>query len=188
MRGGSASVITDKIDRFVSNGVRLESGQELNADIIVTATGLELSLMGGIELYVDGKKIDASETMAYKGMMFSGVPNLIYTFGYTNASWTLKADLTAEYLCRLIHYMHKHTLDIAIPQPDSAVKPRSFLDFTSGYVQRAAQQLPKQGDKKPWRLYQNYLLDLLTIRYSRIDDGVLLLSRVNHDRDSLKRS
>ena len=188
VRGGSASVITDKIDRFVSNGVRLESGQELNADIIVTATGLELSLMGGIELYVDGKKIDASETMAYKGMMFSGVPNLIYTFGYTNASWTLKADLTAEYLCRLIHYMHKHTLDIAIPQPDSAVKPRSFLDFTSGYVQRAAQQLPKQGDKKPWRLYQNYLLDLLTIRYSRIDDGVLLLSRVNHDRDSLKRS
>jgi cyclohexanone monooxygenase len=144
--------------------------------------------MGGIAIQVDGKKIDASDTMAYKGMMFSGVPNLIYTFGYTNASWTLKADLTAEYLCRLIQYMQKHTLDTAIPEPDSAVKPRSFLDFTSGYVQRAAKQLPKQGDKKPWRLYQNYLLDLLTIRYSRIDDGALRLSRANHDRDSLKRS
>ena len=188
VRSGSASVITDTIDRFISDGVRLSSGQELNADIIVTATGLELSLMGGIAIQVDGKKIDASDTIAYKGMMFSGVPNLIYTFGYTNASWTLKADLTAEYLCRLIQYMQKHTLDTAIPEPDSAVKPRSFLDFTSGYVQRAAKQLPKQGDKKPWRLYQNYLLDLLTIRYSRIDDGVLRLSRANHDRDSLKRS
>jgi cyclohexanone monooxygenase len=126
--------------------------------------------------------------MAYKGMMFSGVPNLIYTFGYTNASWTLKADLTAEYLCRLIQYMQKHSLDSAIPQPDSAVKPRPFLDFTSGYVQRAAQQLPKQGDRKPWQLYQNYLLDLLMIRYSRIDDGVLRLSRSNQVRSSLKRS
>ena len=121
-------------------------------------------------------------------MMFSGVPNLIYTFGYTNASWTLKADLTAEYLCRLIQYMQKHTLDTAIPEPESAVKPRAFLDFTSGYVQRAAKQLPKQGDKKPWRLYQNYLLDLLTIRYSRIDDGVLRISRNNHAGDSRKRS
>jgi cation diffusion facilitator CzcD-associated flavoprotein CzcO len=188
VRNGSASVITDTIDRFISDGVRLSSGQELNADIIVTATGLELSLMGGMAIHVDGKLIDASETMAYKGMMFSGVPNLIYTYGYTNASWTLKADLTAEYLCRLINYMQKHTLDSAIPEPDSGVKPRTFLDFTSGYVQRAAKQLPKQGDKKPWRLYQNYLLDLLTIRYSRIDDGALRLSRVNHSHSSLKRS
>jgi monooxygenase len=188
VRSGSASVVTDHIDCFVSNGVRLKSGQELNADIIVTATGLELSLMGGIAIQVDGKTIDVSETMAYKGMMFSGVPNLIYTFGYTNASWTLKADLTAEYLCRLIQYMKKHTLDSAIPQPDSTVKPRPFLDFTSGYVQRAAQQLPKQGDTKPWRLYQNYLLDLLMIRYSRIDDGVLRLSRSNGVRSSLIRS
>jgi cation diffusion facilitator CzcD-associated flavoprotein CzcO/acetyl esterase/lipase len=188
VRSGSASVVTDHINCFVSNGVRLKSGQELNADIIVTATGLELSLMGGIAIQVDGKTIDASETMAYKGMMFSGVPNLIYTFGYTNASWTLKADLTAEYLCRLIQYMKKHTLDSAIPQPDSTVKPRPFLDFTSGYVQRAAQQLPKQGDTKPWRLYQNYLLDLLMIRYSRIDDGVLRLSRSNGVRSSLIRS
>ena len=177
VRNGSASVITDTIDRFISGGVRLSSGQELNADIIVTATGLELSLMGGIAIHVDGKLIDASETMAYKGMMFSSVPNLIYTFGYTNASWTLKADLTAEYLCRLIRYMQKHGLDTAIPAPDSSVMPRTFLDFTSSYVQRAAKQLPKQGDKKPWRLYQNYLLDLLTIRYSRIDDGALRLSR-----------
>ena len=177
VRNGKSSVITDTIDRFISGGVRLSSGQELNADIIVTATGLELSLMGGIVIHVDGKLIVPSETMAYKGMMFSGVPNLIYTFGYTNASWTLKADLTAEYLCRLIRYMQKHSLDKAIPAPDSSVMPRAFLDFTSGYVQRAAKQLPKQGDKKPWRLYQNYLLDLLTIRYSRIDDGALRLSR-----------
>jgi cation diffusion facilitator CzcD-associated flavoprotein CzcO len=188
VRSGSASVVTDTIDRFISQGIRLSSGQELSADVIVTATGLELSLMGGIKIHVDGKTIDASETMAYKGMMFSGVPNLVYTFGYTNASWTLKADLTAEYLCRLIQYMQKHSLDTAIPEPNSAVKPRAFLDFTSGYVQRAAKQLPKQGDKKPWRLYQNYLLDLLTIRYSRIDDGVLRMSRNNHAGDSLKRS
>ena len=177
VRAGRASVVTDRIARFTSDGLLLESGQTLSADIIVTATGLELSLMGGIALQVDGKAIDASQTMAYKGMMFSGVPNLLYTFGYTNASWTLKADLTSEYLCRLIQTMQKHNLDIAIPEADPSVRPRAFLDFTSGYVQRAANQLPKQGDKKPWRLYQNYLLDLLTIRFSRIDDGVLRLSR-----------
>jgi monooxygenase len=171
--------VTDHIDSFVSDGVRLASGQKLAADIIVTATGLQLSLMGDIVIQIDGKTQNVSQSMVYKGMMFSGIPNLIYTFGYTNASWTLKADLTAEYVCRLIGYMEKHHLQVAVPKADVSVVPQAFLNFTSSYVLRAADQLPKQGDRKPWKLYQNYLFDLLTIRYSRIDDGVLTLSRTD---------
>lgn len=179
VRAGRASVVTDHIKSFESDGVRLASDQKLAADIIVTATGLQLSLMGDIVIQIDGKIQNVSESMVYKGMMFSGIPNLIYTFGYTNASWTLKADLTAEYLCRLISHMEKHRLQVAVPQADSSVMPQAFLNFTSGYVMRAASQLPKQGDRKPWMLYQNYLFDLLTIRYSRLDDGVLKLSRTD---------
>lgn len=177
VRSGRASVVTDLIDSFLADGIRLASGQKLAADIIVTATGLQLSLMGDIVIQIDGKTQNVSQSMVYKGMMFSGIPNLIYTFGYTNASWTLKADLTAEYVCRLIGYMEKHHLQVAVPKADSSVVPQAFLNFTSSYVLRAADQLPKQGDRKPWKLYQNYLLDLLTIRYSRIDDGVLQLNR-----------
>lgn len=177
IRAGSASVVTDHIERFVSDGVCLVSGQKLPADIIVTATGLQLSLMGDIVIQIDGKTQNVSESMVYKGMMFSGIPNLIYTFGYTNASWTLKADLTAEYVCRLLCHMEKHHVHVAVPKADVSVRPQAFLNFTSGYVLRVADQLPKQGDRKPWMLYQNYLLDLLTIRYSRIDDGVLQLRR-----------
>lgn len=175
LRSGRATVVTDQIERFTAGGVRLVSGAELEADIIVTATGLELSLMGGIRLSIDGQAVKPSETMAYKGMMFSGVPNLVCTFGYTNASWTLKADLTADYLCRLIRHLQRRALDIAEPQADASVRPRPFLDFTSGYVLRSAQHMPRQGDRKPWRLYQNYLLDLLTLRWARIDDDVLQL-------------
>lgn len=177
VRAGSASVVTDHIESFISDGVRLASGQKLPADIIVTATGLQLSLMGDIVLQIDGKTQNVSESMVYKGMMFSGIPNLIYTFGYTNASWTLKADLTAEYLCRLLSHMEKYHLHVAVPKADASIVPKAFLNFTSGYVLRAANQLPKQGDKNPWMLYQNYFYDLLTIRYSRIDDGVLQLGR-----------
>lgn len=175
LRAGRASVVTDQIERFTPTGLRLASGEELPADIIVTATGLEMRLLGGMRISVDGQPVSLTGRLAYKGMMFDGLPNLVCTFGYTNASWTLKADLTAGYLCRLICHMQSRGLDIAVPEADARVQPRPFLDFTSGYVQRAAAGMPRQGDRKPWRLHQNYILDWLTLRWSRIDDGVLQL-------------
>ena len=173
VRAGRADVVTDHVERFTANGLRLASGRELAADIVVSATGLVLNVLGDIALSIDGTPCDLSRTMGYKGMMFSGVPNLIYTFGYTNASWTLKADLTANYAARLFAWMDRHGVQAATPVRDPAVAARPFLDFSSGYVQRAAPLLPSQGTKSPWRLYQNYLLDLITLRYGRIDDGRL---------------
>ncbi|WP_414708783.1 flavin-containing monooxygenase [Ramlibacter sp.] len=173
IREGKASVVTDRIERFTATGIRLASGQELPADIVVTATGLTLNVLGDVAVSVDGRPCDLSRSLVYKGMMFSGVPNLASTFGYTNASWTLKADLTARYVGRLLAHLDRHGYTSATPQRDSSVAEQPFIDFSSGYVQRAAARLPKQGDRKPWRLYQNYLLDLLTLRFSRIDDGVL---------------
>jgi cyclohexanone monooxygenase len=173
VRAGRASLVTDTIQRFTPAGIRLASGRELAADIVVTATGLELNTLGDMALSVDGQPLQAAATMAYKGMMFSGVPNLVQTFGYTNASWTLKADLTADYTCRLMRHMQRHGLAAATPRRDPAVGEVPFLDFSSGYVQRALPMLPRQGDRKPWRLYQNYLLDWLTLRLGRIDDGHL---------------
>ncbi|MFC4343560.1 flavin-containing monooxygenase [Cupriavidus numazuensis] len=173
IREGRASVVTDTIDRFTEDGIVLGSGQTLPADIVVTATGLKLNMLGDIALSVDGQPRVPAEQMAYKGMMLSDVPNLVLAFGYTNASWTLKADLTAEYVCRLLRYMDRRGYRAAMPRRNAAVQPTPFLDFTSGYVQRAASVLPRQGDRKPWRLYQNYLMDMLTIRHGRIDDGVL---------------
>jgi len=172
---GRAEVVTDQIERFNAGGLRLASGRQLDADIVVTATGLQLNLLGDVAFHLDGERCDFSQRMAYKGMMFSGVPNLVYTFGYTNASWTLKADLTSDYLCRLLRHLQRHGLAVATPQADPAVAPRPFLDFSSGYVLRALDQLPRQGAAKPWRLYQNYLLDLLTLRHGRLDDGTLAL-------------
>ena len=132
-----------------------------------------LNLLGDVAFSLDGQSLDLSRTLGYKGMMFSGVPNLIYTFGYTNASWTLKADLTADYASRLFAHMDKHGLASATPVRGAGIEPRPFLDFSSGYVQRALDIMPKQGSKAPWRLYQNYLLDLLALRYRRIADGTL---------------
>lgn len=173
VRSGRASVVTDAIERFTPGGIRLASGRELAADIVVTATGLELNTLGDMALSIDGRPLDPAQTMAYKGMMFSGVPNLVQTFGYTNASWTLKADLTADFTCRLMRHLARHGLAAATPRRDPAVREAPFLDFSSGYVQRALAKLPKQGDRKPWRLYQNYLLDWLTLRWGRVDDGHL---------------
>ena len=170
---GTVSVVTDEIDAFTRDGISLKSGTELPADIVVTATGLTLSLLGGIEFTVDGARTDLSKRMAYKGAMLSDVPNLAYTFGYTNASWTLKADLTAKYVCRLIRYMDSHGLAVATPRRDPAMTEEPFLDFTSGYVVRARDILPKQGSLRPWKVYQNYLLDAFTLGSGRIDDGVL---------------
>jgi len=173
---GRASVVTDQIRRFVPSGIELQSGTVLPADIIVTATGLSLNLLGDVQFSLDGTPCSLSQRLTYRGMMFDGVPNLSYTFGYTNASWTLKADLTAGYLCRLIRHLQRHRLAVATPRADAAVQRLPFLDFSSGYVQRALAMLPAQGDRKPWRLYQNYLLDLITLRFGRLRDGTLHLA------------
>jgi monooxygenase len=176
IRAGRASVVTGSIERFTPTGLLMEDGSEIAADIVVTATGLELSLAGGIALELDGAPVQLARTMAYKGVMFGGVPNFASIFGYTNASWTLKADLSAAFLCRLLNRMRRQRADVALAQPDPTVAERPFLDFTSGYVQRAQDILPRQGESGPWRLPQNYLRDLLRLRFGRLDDGALVLS------------
>jgi len=173
IKAGRAEVVTDQVDTFTPGGIRLRSGRELPADIVVSATGLTLNLLGDVAFAVDGQPVDFAGTLGYKGMMFSGVPNLIYTFGYTNASWTLKADLTAGYASRLFRYMDRHGHRSAMPVATPGLQTRPFLEFTSGYVQRAIDIMPRQGAKAPWRLHQNYLLDLLTLRWSPIADGRL---------------
>lgn len=173
LRRGQAEVVTDHIARFGERGIVLKSGRELEADVVVMATGLSLSVLGGAEIVVDGRPFVPSEAMAYKGMMLSGMPNSVMTFGYTNASWTLKADLTAAWACRLLNYMDRKGQAIAVVRRQDDVAPEPFLSFTSGYVQRAASLLPKQGSRRPWQVYQNYLQDMFTIRYGRIADGVM---------------
>jgi len=177
VKQGRASVVTDQIDTFTEKGIQLRSGQELEADIIVTATGLKLQLLSDIEFSVDGERRDLSKCLCYKAMMFSDVPNLACSFGYTNASWTLKVDLTSEYVCRLLNHLERQGLTTCTPRRDPTVEEQPFLDFSSGYVQRALELMPKQGSKRPWRLYQNYVLDLLTLRFGGVDDGTLEFSR-----------
>ena len=173
LRTQQAEMVTDRIARFTEDGILLASGRKLVADVVVLATGLTLKLLGGAAIEVDGRVLDPSQAMAYKGMMLSDVPNCALSFGYTNASWTLKADLTAGYVCRLLAWMDRKGLAIAVPRRDPAMASAPFLSFTSGYVQRAKHLLPSQGVRKPWQVYQNYLMDLLTIRYGRIDDGTM---------------
>lgn len=173
LRTGRIEIVTDTIDGFTGNGIRLASGAEVQADIIVTATGLKLSMLGDVRLEVDGRPVDVSQCMAYKGMLLSDVPNLILTFGYTNASWTLKAELTANYLTRLLRHMDRQGARLVVARRDPAVGEKPFLDFTSGYVQRAAHLLPRQGDSPVWQVNQNYLKDKYLIQYGRLDDGVL---------------
>jgi len=174
IRKGSASVVTDHIETFTETGLRLKSGDHLDADIIVTATGLVLKLMSGLQLVVDGAPVDLSKTMAYKGMMYSDVPNLASAFGYTNASWTLKCDLTAEYVCRLLNHMDRCGYARCTPRlNDPSLTDEPILDFTSGYVKRALHTLPRQGSKTPWRLRQNYFRDLSMLRYGRVEDGTM---------------
>ena len=173
LRSGRAAVVTDTIERFTVDGIRLASGTELPADIVVLATGLKLNVLGGIAMTVDGVAVQAHDALTYKGMMLSDVPNFAMAFGYTNASWTLKADLTAGYVCRLLRYMDRHGMAIAVPRREAGIEPQPFLSFTSGYVQRAKDLLPKQGSRAPWQVHQNYLQDLSAIRYGRLADGVL---------------
>jgi monooxygenase len=177
IRQQRASVVTQEIDTFTPRGIRLKDGSELEADIIVTATGLVLQVLGGMEVAVDGRAVDFSKTLNYKGMMYSDVPNLASAFGYTNASWTLKCDLTCEYVCRLINYMDQRGYKQCMPHNlDPSIQEMPSLDFSSGYVQRAIAKMPKQGSKRPWRLYQNYALDILTLRFGTVDDGVMKYS------------
>ena len=177
LKTGKAEVITDTIDRFTPAGIRLASGRELAADIVVTATGLELKLLSGVEFRVDGHTIDLATSLQYKGMMLSDVPNLAYTFGYTNASWTLKADLVARYVCRLLNTMAKRGLRQATPRlGGEAMTTEPFVDFSSGYIQRAAHLLPRQGTRKPWKLNQNYALDMMALRFGSVDDAMIFSS------------
>ena len=174
LREGRASVVTSEIERFTKTGVQLTNGEKLDADIIVTATGLNLKIMAGLDLVVDGEAVDLSKKLAYKGMMYNDVPNLAQAFGYTNASWTLKCDLTSEYVCRLLNYMDPKGYSSCSPRIiDTSINPEPVLDFTSGYVLRALKDLPSQGSRQPWRLHQNYFKDLRWLRYGMLDDGTM---------------
>jgi cation diffusion facilitator CzcD-associated flavoprotein CzcO len=166
-------VVTDQIETFTPNGIRLASGTELEADVVISATGLQLLVFGGLQLNVDGEPVDFPHTMAYKALMLSGVPNFAYTVGYTNASWTLKADLVSAYVIRLLQHLDKTGARFAAPAREADVEEVPFMDFQSGYVLRALDRLPKQGARTPWRLKQNYLTDLRSIRFGPIDDGVM---------------
>jgi monooxygenase len=174
IRAGTVSVATDEIDTFTETGIRLRSGEELPADVIVTATGLNMRLMSGVQLTVDGRPVNLGETVTYRGMMYSGIPNLASAFGYTNASWTLKCELIAQYVCRLLHYMDQHGyVECMPPRPDLNGNEEPVIGLTSGYVQRALETIPHQGAKKPWRAYQNYLRDIVNLRFSPMNDGTL---------------
>jgi monooxygenase len=179
IRAGRASVRTDQIETFTEQGLLLTSGEELQADVIVTATGLNLLALGGTRLAVDGREVELSQTMSYKGMMLSGVPNMVMALGYTNASWTLKCDLTCEYLCRLLNHMDEHGYATCVPHnQDPSILEQPFIDFSSSYVLRSIDQFPKQGSKTPWRLRQNYPLDIVSLRFGALEDGAMRFSRV----------
>jgi monooxygenase len=189
IRGGGVSVVTDTVERFTRSGILLASGQELPADIVVTATGLELLFLGGIDLTVDGAPVDPASRLTYKGMMIEGVPNLAVAIGYTNASWTLKCDLTCQYVCRLLNYMRSHGLTECVPRntDPSVAEGGPLLGLTSGYIQRSAHLLPQQGLRQPWRVHQSYLRDYRALRMSQVDDGVMEFSqpRIRNDASAM---
>ncbi|HZM98687.1 MAG TPA: NAD(P)/FAD-dependent oxidoreductase [Pyrinomonadaceae bacterium] len=174
LREGRASVVTDSIEMFTEDGLLLKSGRQLDADIIVTATGLVLKIISGMQLVVDDATVDLPKTLVYKGMMFSDVPNLAFAIGYTNASWTLKCDLASQYVCRLLNHMDRHGYAVCTPRVnDQDIGDEPVIDFNSGYVLRSLHALPRQGSKTPWRLHQNYMKDLSMMRYGRVDDGTM---------------
>ncbi len=179
IRDGQAEIVTDQIETFTEKGIRLKSGRELEADIIVTATGLNLHMLSGMELTIDGKREDIGQHVLYKGIMFSNIPNLLMWFGYTNASWTLKADLTSEYGCRLINQMDASGTKIVVPtRADESTALEPFVaDFSSGYFARAMDSLPKQGKDFPWKLFQNYMKDVKLLRKGALEDGVLAFKK-----------
>jgi monooxygenase len=177
IKQGKAAVVTDEIDTITETGIRLRSGRELAADIIVTATGLNLVALGDIQISVDGRHIDPATALNYKGTMYGGIPNLASTFGYTNASWTLKSELTCDYICRILNHMQHNGYRICVPQNDDpGLTLEPWLNLSSGYIQRVADKLPKQGSKAPWRLHQNYVKDLMSLKFGSLDDGVMRFS------------
>jgi cation diffusion facilitator CzcD-associated flavoprotein CzcO len=178
IKAGRVSVVTDQIANFTQQGILLKSGKELPADIIVTATGLNLLACGGIRMSVDGTLVEPGRTLTYKGLMLSNVPNCAVCVGYTNASWTLRADLSSVYVCRLINYMDRCGYKQCVPRIDDATAPtQPLLGLNSGYVQRGIKFFPKQGSKAPWIVHQNYILDLLTIKFGAVDDGTMAFSK-----------
>jgi cation diffusion facilitator CzcD-associated flavoprotein CzcO len=171
---GRASVVTDQIDTLTERGIQLRSGEQLEADIIISATGLQMLALGAVRLIVDGEPVDPAHTFVYKGVLLSNVPNFAFCVGYTNASWTLRADLASIFVCRLLNHMDRKGYRTCMPECDPAsLKAKPLLNLNSGYVLRAAADLPKQAGKKPWYIRQNYLLDMLTMKLSRIEDGIL---------------
>ncbi len=178
LRRGEATIVTDRITRFTEGGIALESGEELAADIVITATGLNLELLGGIDVKLDGEPLDIPGSIVYKGAMLSGVPNAAMAVGYTNASWTLKCDLVSEYVARILNHMDENGFRVATPVvPDPSVGTAPLIDLNSGYVQRVLDQVPKQGGRAPWRLYQNYPRDIAMMRHSALDDEGIEFSR-----------
>ena len=170
-------MVTDHIDRFTENGIKLKSGEELDADIIITATGLNAAILHNISFEVDGGKIDIGKTFCYKGMMLSGVPNFAFSMGYTNASWTLKSDLVGQYVARLLNYMNDKSFQQCMPTvPEQGMEVEAMMDFTSGYVLRSIDSMPKQGKHKPWRLYQNYILDRISLGTGSVNDSSIYFS------------
>jgi monooxygenase len=186
LKAGKASVVTDEIETFTEKGIRVKSGEELECAIIVTATGLKLKLLGGMTMTVDGKPIDVSQTMSYKGMMCSDVPNFAFTLGYTNASWTLKCDLTAEYVCRVVNHLDARGYAYCTPRrSDASILEEPPVDLTSGYIQRGIHHLPKQGSKRPWKLRQNYALDMFELRFGKVDDGSMEFTSLKNGRHAV---
>ena len=180
IRAGRVEIVTETIAEVVECGIRLSSGASLPADLIVSATGLVVKLMGGAEILVDGVPVEFSEKLVYKGAMFSGVPNLALAFGYTNNSWTLRCDITARFICRLLKYMDRKGFSVCVPNlPDESINPEPLLDFSSGYVQRADGVLPKQGQRAPWRVPQNYVKDLAAFMFGSVNDGTMSFRRTS---------
>lgn len=186
IRSGRASVVTDHIDTFTETGIMLRSGVEIPADVVVTATGLEMQLAGGMELSIDDEPVDLASRLTYKGMMLQDVPNLAMAIGYTNASWTLKCDLTCRYVCRLLNHMRRSGRRQCMPvNDDPSVVAEPLLGLQSGYIARAADRLPKQGSKFPWRVYQSYLKDYRVTRLRTLDDGVMQFSDPFHEHGAV---
>ncbi|MDQ2727892.1 MAG: NAD(P)/FAD-dependent oxidoreductase [Actinomycetota bacterium] len=182
IRAGTVSMVTDHIDTFTDKGLRLRSGVELEADVVISATGLELLFLGGMALSVDGEAVDPTSKLTYKGMMLEGVPNLAIAIGYTNASWTLKCDLTCDYVCRLLNHMRAARMHKATPvNHDASISAQPLLGLTSGYVLRSADRFPKQGSKAPWQVHQSYLRDYRALKMNGIEDTALELSSPHRD-------
>jgi len=174
---GRAEIVTDRIERFVPEGLELGSGRVVEADVVVTATGLSLQALGGLDLVVDGRSVDLGETFAYRGTMLSGVPNLALCIGYVNASWTLRAEVTHAFVCRVLAYLDEHDAESATPVAPAGMRPRPVLDLTSGYVVRGQDRFPKQGDREPWTIRQNWFVDRRAVRRARIEQDMTFVAR-----------